>query len=450
MERLTSGQTLFAGERLLSGNGWVELVVQGDGNVVLYRVQTGQALWASATDGQPVDRLVMQADGNLVALTAAGEPRWNAGTGGHPGAEATLRDDGNLVIYDPGGTPWWASDTVQDFGLPTVRTVDDRGYSYVETSERWKLLCQELPCTTALQWPGYATTTAEITINGEQVVIQLWKGWCQRFLGLPIFPGGIGAEVGVYRRIPGHVLPGSLPFLPPPLDAFYLNVLSRAADNELWWPAPDLAAQLTFSLINPVTGDIVFTAGPERSYWLAKWMNEDAYLKYLADQGFRVPFLPDAYILEWRVNGQSGRWPELPAGPAAAGDTMTAGEMLGSNGTLFSANGRFRFIYQDDTNLVLYRTTDNVAQWDTRPKPGGVGVCLMQGDGNLVVCNASAQPVWSSQTAGNPGSRLVMQDDGNAVVYRPDGEAIWSSNTAQNVPPGGPPAAGDTMSPVRC
>jgi hypothetical protein len=39
-------------------------------------------------------------------------------------------------------------------------------------------------------------------------------------------------------------------------------------------------------------------------------MNEDAYLRYAFDQRFRVPVLPDAYILEYRINGQVGRWPE--------------------------------------------------------------------------------------------------------------------------------------------
>ncbi|GAA2511301.1 hypothetical protein [Winogradskya humida] len=119
--------------------------------------------------------------------------------------------------------------------------------------------------------------------------------------------------------------------------------------------------------------------------------------------------------------------------------------MLNSNGTLFSANGRFRFIYQDDTNLVLYRTTDNVGQWDTRPKPGGVGVCIMQEDGNLVVYNARGEAVWASDTPGNPGARLVVQNDGNAVIYRPDGVAAWATWTGQQVPPTGADASGHSV-----
>ena len=82
----------------------------------------------------------------------------------------------------------WASDTVQNFTWPTLALTDANGYSYVETSERWKELCSGLPCFAALQWPGYATEVVESEIDGEPVVIQLWKGWCQKFLGLPFFP----------------------------------------------------------------------------------------------------------------------------------------------------------------------------------------------------------------------------------------------------------------------
>src|SRR5262249_6731483 len=95
--------------------------------------------------------------------------------------------------------------------------------------------------------------------------------------------------------------------------------------------------------------------------------------------------------------------------------------------------------YQSDTNLVLYRDPGAVALWATGLAPGGVGMSIMQGDGNLVVYDASGVPVWASGTAGNPGSRLVVQNDGNLVIYRPDGAAIWATDTVQAAPPPAPP-----------
>ncbi|MHA5054766.1 hypothetical protein [Streptomyces sp. SD15] len=53
----------------------------------------------------------------------------------------------------------------------------------------------------------------------------------------------------------------------------------------------------------------------------------------------------------------------------------------------------------------------------------------MQGDGNLVIYDAGAQPIWASQTFDNPGSHLIVQGDGNVVIYRPDGTPIWATNT---------------------
>jgi hypothetical protein len=316
MDRLLAGQQLHVDQELSSGNRWLNLILQGDGNLVLYRTQVQQPLWSSGTAGQLVSYVEMQDDGNLVAYSSQRAAFWATGTDGNPGAFVVLQDDGNLVVYSASNTALWASNTVQNFITPTIETVDSRGYSYVETSEWWKDLCSVLPCFSALQWPGYATTVIDDVINGQPVVIQLWKGWCQKFLGLQFFPGGIGAEVGVYRRIPGRLRPTSLPFLPPEYEAFVLGNLQRLADNELWWPAPDLNTRLEFTLINPSTNEAFFSAGPETSYWLAKWMNEPSYVKYCVDQQGRFPILPDAYILEYTINGQRRRWRSFAGSPA--------------------------------------------------------------------------------------------------------------------------------------
>ena len=60
---------------------------------------------------------------------------------------------------------------------PTVE-YDENGYSLDESSDSWKSLCQNLPCSLSLQWPGYTTTKFEVILNGEPAVIQPWKGIC--------------------------------------------------------------------------------------------------------------------------------------------------------------------------------------------------------------------------------------------------------------------------------
>ena len=54
------------------------------------------------------------------------------------------------------------------------------GLSYVETSQYWKDICSPLPCFAELWWPDYLTKVIKTSIDGRQVIIQLWKGWCQR------------------------------------------------------------------------------------------------------------------------------------------------------------------------------------------------------------------------------------------------------------------------------
>ena len=119
--------------------------------------------------------------------------------------------------------------------------------------------------------------------------------------------------------------------------------------------------------------------------------------------------------------------PVLPTGPAAQGDDMQPGEVLNPDQSITSANGRYRFIYQGDGNLVLYDGGQPL--WASATDGRSVGACIMQGDGNLVVYGRAGEYVWDSASDGNAGSRLVVQDDGNVVIYRPDGAPVWATNT---------------------
>jgi len=48
----------------------------------------------------------------------------------------------------------------------------------------------------------------------------------------------------------------------------------------------------------------------------------------------------------------------------------------------------------------------------------------MQGDGNLVIYDPRAHPLWASATAGNAGAWLVGQNDGNLVIYDANGNPL--------------------------
>jgi hypothetical protein len=191
---------------------------------------------------------------------------------------------------------------------PTNPTTDAKGYSYDETSDWWKQMCEPLSSFSEVWWPDYSTKVVEAMVGTTPIVIQLWKGWCQKFLGRQDFPGGIGAEVGIYHRVEGKKPPEKLPHFPPKLSTYILGGLSKLGDVELWWPFPELKTSLTFELINPVTQQTFISAGPETTYWLNKWMNPDSYEKYKTDQGGKTPIFSSHYVLKYTINGTSYQW----------------------------------------------------------------------------------------------------------------------------------------------
>jgi len=320
MDRLGANEALRIDEELVSNNGCFRLRMSAGGGLVLDRIQTRNTLWTSTAISRAGAYAAMQPDGSFVTRAPRGAPYWTTPTAGHPGASVVLQDDGNLVVVDGARGPIWSSQTAQDMNAPTIRYANEGGYSYNETSESWKRMCTAFPCFWALQWPGYATDVVEDVIDGQPVVIQLWKGLCQKFLGfagVQYFPGGVGAEVGIYRRVPGRFRPPVLALPPSSFATQVSSALQTAADNDLWWPFPELGARIEMSFLNPVTGETVFSAGPEKSYWLTKWMDEGGYQRY--GQRTATPPAPTDYVLEYRINGKSyPRWPSAAATGSSA------------------------------------------------------------------------------------------------------------------------------------
>jgi hypothetical protein len=93
---LFRGDVLAPGDFILSDNGVFKLIMQTDGNLVEYWTSSGQACWATNTNGQP-------------------------------GSYATYQGDGNFVVYNGGGDALWASNTVGDSGTTvniSTETID--------------------------------------------------------------------------------------------------------------------------------------------------------------------------------------------------------------------------------------------------------------------------------------------------------------------------------------
>jgi hypothetical protein len=99
---LAGGQTIEANGEVASCDHNTELVMQGDGNLVLYARHV--PVWASGTAGTSASKAVMQPDGNLLVESAGGTIVWQSNSSGHPGAFVRVQDDGAASVVDANGT----------------------------------------------------------------------------------------------------------------------------------------------------------------------------------------------------------------------------------------------------------------------------------------------------------------------------------------------------------
>lgn len=118
-DTLLADQGLSSGEQRISTNGTTTLTHQGDGNVVVRK--SNRVLFQTNTAGQGSAALIMQADGNLVLYRSDGHPLFNTRTHGNPGAGMRVENDGRVVVYSPALATLWASDTVPDDDGPAVQ-----------------------------------------------------------------------------------------------------------------------------------------------------------------------------------------------------------------------------------------------------------------------------------------------------------------------------------------
>lgn len=112
-DRLTAGQTMKVGDKLTSPNQVYELILQGDGNLVLLGglPSASTVLWAAGTAENFADHATLQEDCNFVLYSTSGKVLWATGTNaaGRTAPVLILQDDGNLVLYAT--TSFWATNT---------------------------------------------------------------------------------------------------------------------------------------------------------------------------------------------------------------------------------------------------------------------------------------------------------------------------------------------------
>ncbi|OWA54378.1 hypothetical protein BV898_18782 [Hypsibius exemplaris] len=113
LKELGPGDSLGVGESIWSPNRTANLLVQADGNLVVYRQCDCQVIWDSKTNSNysRVRPLRMRADGNLVIYDIEDTVIWASGTNEKrfAGARLRLEDTGSLCIEKTRGLCLWRS-----------------------------------------------------------------------------------------------------------------------------------------------------------------------------------------------------------------------------------------------------------------------------------------------------------------------------------------------------
>jgi len=108
---LVQGQSLSPGDTLTSPNTTYTLVLQPDGNLVVYAYDDArdrrEALWSSwrnwpETDGKKVTSARLQRDGNFVLYNTAGAAVWSVPAKGSGPVTLFMQDLGFMVIDQNG------------------------------------------------------------------------------------------------------------------------------------------------------------------------------------------------------------------------------------------------------------------------------------------------------------------------------------------------------------
>jgi hypothetical protein len=231
-------------------------------------------------------------------------------------------------------------------GYSPVEETTERGYHFDATSQLWKDTCAPYPCFDAMQWTNYPAASLDVEIAGEKAVIQVWKGLCPQLippfdLGEPYgriaFPGGFGAEVGIYRRLtqpPEGILNLDAPIAAASDWPVRLRIAAEAwikarilaidyaNPGQLWYPADDLIKKsglpVKMRMSDPNYSQFLISRYETGTYWTCKWMRAHSYCDWARDvqQGevllpeFNLPgmSLPTYYRLEFSVDGTDYVW----------------------------------------------------------------------------------------------------------------------------------------------
>jgi hypothetical protein len=172
---LKAGESLRAGQELVSNNGQNRLIMQYDGNLVVY-IPTGPR-WDTGTWALPLamrpNRLDMQADGNIALFNDQNFVAWEAHIATKGGTHLAMQDDSNLVVYRDDNSPVWATNTRPVQAVGEVKAYTKAEVAWAKHTEVWATMYRngslvvntKSKCDAPIS--GYRPNTLIVAVDGQ-------------------------------------------------------------------------------------------------------------------------------------------------------------------------------------------------------------------------------------------------------------------------------------------
>lgn len=98
-------------------------------------------------------------------------------------------------------------------------------------------------------------------------------------------------------------------------------------------------------------------------------------------------------------------------------------------GARWQVESGYTFEFTPSGNFEVRNPARRVV-WESQTRDLEATKLVLQPNGNLVICaSGDPTPLWQTNTAGNPGAFVAFQQDGNLVLYDKDAHPLWASDT---------------------
>ncbi|OWA54505.1 hypothetical protein BV898_18905 [Hypsibius exemplaris] len=378
-QELGPGDSLGVGESIWSPNRTAQLLMQADGNLVVYRQCDCQAIWDSNTNknNSSVRPAKMEADGNLVIYDINGAVLWASGTHGKrfAGARLRLEDTGSLCIEQTRGLCLWRSGGIALCHPAYAPTFENAQGSNLEIGRKLN------PRPICVVQQRFLHTDSS---NGRRNATQQAVRWGNDLFHSPNSdnPESIDADMS--------------------LSAFTMNETGNL--------------QVTYVGKSPV----IFKDIQSRLFGTLTTLSADLRLR------------DDCQLCVFK-EGVCLWYGHALTVPCPTPETMLkSGHSLRTGEEIFSPQLNVKLTMRPEGDLVLTRQCDAEFIWYTytdNDKTDPPTAVTMQEDGNLAIYNSKKVLVWNSGTAGREfaGADLQVNNDGTLCIAKNGSHCLWTS-----------------------